>query len=55
MFHVILSQAMELSSLIVPWVKRSLMALLAASIAELGIRRTKESSGLGKHFKFFLL
>ena len=45
---VTLSQAVGLSSLIVPWVKNSLMVLLATSIAELGIRRTKGSSGLGK-------
>ena len=45
---VTLSQAVGLSSSIVPWVKNSLMALLVASIAELGIRCTKASSHLGK-------
>ena len=45
---VTLLQAVGLSLLIVPWIKNSLVVLLAASIAELGIRHTKGPSGLGK-------
>ena len=45
---VTLSQAVELSSSIVLWVKNSLMALLTTSTAELGIRHIKGPYGLGK-------
>ena len=45
---VTLSQGVGLSSSIVPSVKISRTALLAASIAELGIRHAKGPSGLGK-------
>ena len=45
---VILSQGVGLSSLTVPLVKISHMALLAAYIAELGVRHAKGLSVLGK-------
>ena len=45
---VILSQGVGLTSLIVPFIKNSHLALLAAYTAELGIRHAKGPSGLGK-------